>query len=139
MDDALAGIAGSEERDAPGRRVPAELVDLALDLGVGDASGRRACRHIVVRHGEGEIGVPDGAAASAKHLERVEGALVDEMAVDVQECPLRRARRDDVPRPDLVEHRLPRHDALIVRPVPRDEHRARHALTPLAAPAIVAN
>jgi hypothetical protein len=37
------------------------------------------------------------------------------MAVDVEERPAARARRDDVPRPDLLEHRPPRHGEAIVR------------------------
>ena len=87
VDDALPRIAGSEERDAPRRGVLAELVDLAPDLRVGDPSGWRAGRHVVISHGDREIGAPDLATRPAKHLERVERALVDEMTVDVEETP----------------------------------------------------
>ena len=151
VDDALARIAGPEEQDPPLPRVPRQLVDLAADLERG-GSARTGCgRDVVVGDGDGEVGAPDPTARLAQHLEGVEGALVNQVAVDVEESAATRPGYDDVSRPDLVEHRTPRHGGAIVRrsfvqegPAraalagrPRARRRRPAALTPLAPPAIV--
>jgi hypothetical protein len=69
----------------------------------------------MIRHGDREIGSPHAAPRPAEHLERMEGAVVDEMTIDVQERAVSRARLDDVPRPNLLEERPPGHQAFIVR------------------------
>ncbi len=113
VDDALPRIAGPEKRESPLPRRSATARDLALDLGRGAPARRR--RDVVVGHRHREVGAADAAARVAEHLEGVEGALVNEVSVDVEEVAAARVRRHDVPRPDLLEHRPPGHRGAIVR------------------------
>ena len=63
---------------------------------IGDELAALSGRHIVVRRREGEVGAPHRAPIVADHLERMERAVMHEVAIDVEEGLA--ARPDHAPR-----------------------------------------
>src|SRR5262249_23306019 len=85
-----------------------EALDHLAHLGLRGApvTGRR--RHVVVGGGDGGAGPPYGTPALREPIERAGGSLVQQVAVDVEQAPIAGTLTDDVPVPDLLEHRARR-------------------------------
>ena len=85
MDDALARVVEAEQRDPCAAAFADSSVDHAPDVAVRNAGGAGAGRHVVVGDAEGEVRAGDAGALRRELVEGVEGALVDEVAVDPEQ------------------------------------------------------
>ena len=103
VDDALARLAVGEQRHPELRAVPRERAELSPgERPLVDRATVR--RHVVIDRREGPIRSPDGSSRLPQTVERLRrGHLVNEVAVDVQECPAAGKVGDDVLVPDFIE------------------------------------
>ena len=84
-------------------------VDHAPDVAVRNAGAqRRARRHVVIGDAEGEVRAGDAGAPRLELVEGVEGALVDEVAIDPEQGRAVLAGDDRMGVPELVEQRARR-------------------------------
>ena len=112
VDDALAGAAQREERDAELGAVALERLDLGGRERVGDAGLAADGGDVVVDRGERQVGPAHVAAGQAQAVEGLRrGHLVHEVQVDIQEGRLAVGvrRADLVVVPHLLEQRLAHH------------------------------
>ena len=110
VDDALADIAHRQIFDAEIACIGLQSRDLGRGFGIGDALGPVGGRHIVVRHGQGQIRAAHRAAGQPEALEGLRARhLMDEMAVDIEHRGFPRRGMDQMGVPDLVVERLCRH------------------------------
>ena len=103
--DALPPIADVEDGDAGCRCVLAEADDHALVIGVRDRGlVARIGRHVVVGRREGPLGMADLHAVGGEAPEGIVRAVVQQMAIDVEQRIAIGAIDDDMAPPDLLEH-----------------------------------
>ena len=103
--DALARIVEAEQRHAVRCRVADELLDHEAALGIrnpGDVA--RAGQHIMIRRGKGALRRAQLDAALPQPVEGRRRAVMDEVAVDVEQGLAVIPLDDAVARPDLLEH-----------------------------------
>src|SRR3954469_2539147 len=109
MDDALLGIVDIEQMEP---ELATVLLHCADSFARRCVSLRRATRKrggVVVDHPEGEFEIPHTLPALAQAVERIAaGALVDEMAIDVDQ-PALAERAHHMRVPDFLEQGCARH------------------------------
>ena len=106
MNDALPRIAEAKAPDPAPIHVLVELADHAGNFrrrGICDAAAR--CGDVMVRRAEKLARVANRQATTLHVREGVEGTLVDDVAIDIDEGRTGRPRDDHVTIPNLVEHR----------------------------------
>ena len=109
VDDALARVAQVEDGHPVLGRVERDQLDHAARLGIGDRRDVAACRrHVMVRCSEGALGPAQLETPLGQDLEGMARAVVDQVAVDVEERLPVVALDDLVALPDLLEECLRR-------------------------------
>ncbi len=109
VEDALADVAHAEQFDVVVARIPLDDLHHVADFRVRDGvEPARAVggRHVVIRKGEGLARVAHRPALAPDLVEGVEGVLLQQQAVDVDQALAVLALGDDMLLPDLVENRL---------------------------------
>jgi hypothetical protein len=103
MHDPPPRVARAEVHDPLHRGVPAERLDHPEDLGIG--CDRARGEDVVVRRRDREVRAPDAPPGLGEPLERAGRALVEEVAVDVEQDVAARPFGHHMAGPDLLEHR----------------------------------
>src|SRR6185437_5919429 len=106
MDDALARIAQSEQRDTALGRIAFEIAHHRRQFGIGDACGTIARRHVMVGDAERQIRLGNRTATCLHLAEGVERAFMDVMAIYPEQGSTVFAARDLVRRPEPIDQSL---------------------------------
>ena len=103
--DALARLPAAEEGDAETPGVTVQIRHHGPDLGVGDLPRARLGGHVVVGGGQARVRPAYRAPLALETREGVGGALVQQVAVHVEQGLAAGPFRHHVTVPDLPEHR----------------------------------